>query len=141
MTDPSGAARAEIAALIYRYCELFDTGRFDEFALLFAHGTWHKAGPGDRIRNWIDTNVRTYDGSPRTQHATSNLVIEVDDAADSATASSYVTVHQAVAGFPLQPILCARYRDRFVRVDGRWRWLERVVTGDLYGDVSHHVRY
>jgi hypothetical protein len=23
---------------------------------------------------------------------------------------------------------------------GVWRWCERQVLGDLYGDVSHHVR-
>ena len=47
---------------------------------------------------------------------------------------------QALPELPLQPIFSGRYRDRFERVDGDWRWTERRVLGDLYGDVSHHVR-
>jgi hypothetical protein len=64
----------QIAALVHRYCELFDTGQFDEFAAQFEHGQWHRADP------------------------------------DAAAAR-------------------------------RWRWTRREVIGDLYGDVSHHVRH
>lgn len=130
-----------ITAMVHRYCELFDTGDFDAFARQFEHGQWHRAAPGaDGVRAWIDEHVITHDGSPRTQHVTTNLVVEVDEAADTATASSYITVFQGVPGFALQPIFCGRYRDRFARIDGQWRWLDRRVLGDLYGDTSHHVR-
>jgi SnoaL-like domain len=64
----------------------------------------------------------------------------VDEDEGTATARSYVTVFQGLADFPLQPIFSGRYRDRFALVDGEWRWQERTVHGDLYGDVSHHVR-
>jgi len=36
----------EIISMVYRYCELFDTGRLDEFAAQFEHGQWHKADRG-----------------------------------------------------------------------------------------------
>ena len=84
--------------------------------------------------------MHLYDGLPRTKHLTTNLTVEVDEEAGTATARSYITVLQALPGFPLQPIFAGRYRDRFARVDGRWRWTRREVIGDLYGDVSHHVR-
>lgn len=130
-----------LTAKIYAYAELFDTGQFDGFAAQFEHGAWHKAEPGaEGVRRYLDEHVITYDGSPRTKHVTTNLVIDVDEAAGVATASSYVTVLQAAPDLPLQPIFAGRYRDRFERVDGDWRWLERRVIGDLYGDVSHHVR-
>jgi 3-phenylpropionate/cinnamic acid dioxygenase small subunit len=126
---------------IYRYAELFDTGQFDAFAAQFEHGVWHRAEPGaDGVRKYLSENVRTYDGSPCTKHVTTNLVLDVDEDDGTATAASYVTVFQALPDFPLQPIFSGRYRDRFERVDGDWRWVERQVIGDLYGDVSHHVR-
>ena len=131
----------QITALVYRYCELFDTGQLDEFAAQFEHGQWHRAAPGAAAaRRWIDDHVLLYDGLPRTKHVTTNLTLQVDEDAGSAVASSYITVLQAVPGFPLQPIFAGRYRDRFDRVDGHWRWARREVIGDLYGDVSHHVR-
>ena len=132
----------QITALVNRYCELFDTGQFDEFAAQFEHGQWHRADPGAAAaRRWIDDNVHVYDGLPRTKHLTTNLTVEVDEEAGAAAARSYITVLQALPDFPLQPIFAGRYLDRFTLVDGRWRWARREVIGDLYGDVSHHVRH
>ena len=131
----------EITSMIYRYCELFDTGQFDEFAAQFEHGQWHRAEPGAAAaRRWIDGHVCLYDGLPRTKHVTANLVVDVDEEAGTAVARAYITVLQGLPDFPLQPIFAGRYRDRFERADGQWRWLRREVIGDLYGDVSHHVR-
>jgi 3-phenylpropionate/cinnamic acid dioxygenase small subunit len=130
-----------IADKLYRYCELFDTGQFDAFAAQFEQGRWFRAPPGkEAILAWLDEHVLTYDGLPRTKHVTNNLVVDVDEAADTATASSYVTVYQSLPDFPLQPIFMGRYRDRFERVDGDWVWRERQVTPDLYGDTTHHTR-
>jgi hypothetical protein len=61
-------------------------------------------------------------------HVTTNLIIEVDDEAGTATSRPYYTVFQALTGFPLQPISTGRYNDRFERLDGRWRFLNRAVT-------------
>jgi 3-phenylpropionate/cinnamic acid dioxygenase small subunit len=128
-----------IADMVHRYCELFDTGQLDAFARQFEHGQWFRADPGyEATRAWIAEHVHLYDGRPGTQHLTTNLVVEVDG--DTASASSYITVLQAVPGLPFQPIFGGRYHDRFERVDGRWRWLERAVVGDLYGDTSRHTR-
>jgi len=132
----------QISDLMFRYAELFDTGRFDEFAALFEHGQWHKAGPGAAAtRRWIEDNVRLYDGVPRTKHVTTNVVADVDEDAGTATASAYVTIFQALPDFPLQPIFCGRYQDRLALIDGEWRWTVRRVLNDLYGDISRHVRY
>jgi 3-phenylpropionate/cinnamic acid dioxygenase small subunit len=132
----------QISDLMFRYAELFDTGRFDEFAALFEHGQWHRAGPGAAAaRQWIDDNVQLYDGQPRTKHVTTNVVVAVDEDAGTAIASAYVTVFQALPDFPLQPIFSGRYSDRLARIDGEWRWTERRVLNDLYGDISRHVRY
>jgi hypothetical protein len=131
----------QITAIINRYCELFDTGQLDAFAAQFEHGQWHRAEAGAKAtRQWIDEHVLLYDGLPATKHLTTNLVVEVDEEAGTATARSYITVLQALPDFPLQPIFAGRYRDRFTRVGDQWRWVRREVIADLYGNVSHHVQ-
>lgn len=133
--------RQQLTARIHRYCELFDTGDFDQFAAQFEHGQWHRAEPGAAAtRHWIDEWVHLYDGRPATKHVTTNLIVAVDEPAATASARAYVTVWQSLPGFALQPIFAGRYRDRFARVAGEWRWLRREAIGDLYGDTSHHVR-
>ena len=132
----------QITDMMFRYAELFDTGRFDEFAAMFEHGTWHKAEFGTAAaRRWIDDNVQLYDGLTHTKHVTTNVVVNVDEQAGTAEATAYVTIFQARPDFPLQPIFCGRYRDRLARIDGQWWWTERAVAGDLYGDISRHVKY
>ena len=67
----------------------------------------------------LETMVRRYDdGTPRTKHVTTNLVIDADDDGTSATARSYYTVLQQLDDFPLQPIIAGRYHDRFEVLDG-----------------------
>ncbi len=130
-----------LTAMVHRYCELFDTGDFDAFASQFQHGVWYKAAPGaESVLAFLDEHVLLYGGLPCTKHVTTNLVVDVDDDDQTATASSYVTVFQALPDFPLQPIFTGRYKDRFERVGGVWRWRERQVIGDLRGDTSRHTR-
>jgi SnoaL-like domain len=132
----------QITDLMFRYAELFDTGRFDEFAALFEHGRWHRAEPGAAAaRAWIEANVQLYDGLTRTKHVTTNVVVDVDEAADTARATAYVTIFQAAPDFPLQPIFAGRYQDELARIDGRWWFTRRVVVNDLYGDIGRHVKY
>lgn len=142
MTD----SNVEVANLIARYAECIDLGDFDGMAELLAHaavgderGTSLLTGR-EAIRNLFASTARLYpDGTPRTKHVTTNLILEVDDKADRATARSYWTVFQAVEGLSLQPILAGRYLDAFERHHGRWRFSERRFVVDLVGDVSHHM--
>ncbi|MFJ8439274.1 nuclear transport factor 2 family protein [Kitasatospora griseola] len=72
--------------------------------------------------------------------AGTNLAVEVDEEAGTATARSYVTVFQSLPELPLQPVVCGRYQDRFERRDGQWRFTERRFRATLVGDVSRHLR-
>ncbi len=66
--------------------------------------------------------VQTYpDGTPRTRHVTTNLIIDAESS-DRATATSAVTVFQQTDELPLQPIIGTRNFDRFEKVDGVWRF-------------------
>ena len=134
-----------IANLIARYAELVDDGDFAGVGELLAEATFAGSGGaltgGAAIAAMLRATVITYaDGTPRTQHVTTNLQIEADDQAGTATARSYVTVLQALPDLPLQPIAAGRYADRFERRDGDWRFVARQVRITHVGDVSRHLR-
>jgi 3-phenylpropionate/cinnamic acid dioxygenase small subunit len=134
----------QIEALVYRYAELIDNGDLDGVAALFEQATWSSARAHVRgtsaVRRMYDGVILYEDGTPRTKHVITNLVIEHEEGSTQASARSYFTVLQAVDGLPLQPIIAGRYHDRFEEVDGEWRFAERVILPDLYGDLSKHMR-
>jgi 3-phenylpropionate/cinnamic acid dioxygenase small subunit len=143
-TDPASSYRA-IENLIARYAELVDDGDFAGLGILLADATF--TGSGDPVserdaieKMFRDTLIVYADGTPRTHHVTTNVAIEVDEQAGTAVSRSYVTVLQALPDLPLQPIAGGRYRDRFERRDGRWRFVERRVRISMVGDVSRHLR-
>ena len=95
----------------------------------------------DAIEKMLRDSVIVYDdGTPKTKHVTTNIAIEVDDAAGTAVSRSYFTALQALPDMALQPIVSGRYHDRFERRDGKWCFVERHVRTDLVGDVSRHLR-
>ncbi|KOV92079.1 MULTISPECIES: nuclear transport factor 2 family protein [unclassified Streptomyces] len=142
--DPASSHRA-IENLIARYAELVDDGDFAGLGALLADATF--TGSGEPVsgraaieKMFHDTLIVYADGTPRTQHVTTNIALEVDEQAGTAKARSYVTVFQALPDLPLQPIAAGRYHDRFERRDGRWRFVERRARINLVGDVSRHLR-
>jgi 3-phenylpropionate/cinnamic acid dioxygenase small subunit len=139
------SSRTAVGDLVYRYTELLDGGDLAGVAELFADATYGVAGGvahagADAVRHALETAVILHDGVPRTKHVVTNLVIEVDEAAGSASARSYFTVLQATPRLALQPIVAGRYQDRFRRVDGAWRFAARRIHLDLVGDLRAHLR-
>ncbi len=136
----------QIQNLIYRYCDRIDHGDFAGIAQIFAHAAIYVPALPEPVRGVqaIEamyaqfTRIYPETGTPRTRHVTSNVIIE-PDGEDAARAQSYVLVHQATATLPLQPIIGGRYHDRFARVDGAWRFIERRMEMDLFGDLSAHL--
>ncbi|MCX4597474.1 nuclear transport factor 2 family protein [Streptomyces sp. NBC_01549] len=142
--DPTSSYRA-IENLIARYAELVDDGDFAGLGVLLADATF--IGSGEPVRGchaiekmFQDTLIVYADGTPRTQHVTTNVAIEVNEQASTAVSRSYVTVLQALPGLPLQPIGGGRYHDRFERRNGQWCFVERRAGITHVGDVSHHLR-
>ena len=139
----------QIEHLIYRYAELIDAGDLSRIADLFSHA--RLLGPDGKLvasgskeflnvqRRAVNINPNT--GNPQTKHITTNVIIEVDDVANEATARSYFTVLQATVGFALQPIIAGRYLDKFKRVNGQWRFQQRQSIPDLRGDLSQHLLF
>ncbi|MFD6530992.1 nuclear transport factor 2 family protein [Streptomyces sp. NPDC060184] len=131
--------------LIARYAELVDDGDFAGLGDLLADATF--IGSGEPVsgregieRMFHETLIVHADGTPRTQHVTTNVAVEVDEEAGTAVARSYVTVLQALPDLPLQPIAAGRYHDRFELREGQWRFVQRRVRITMVGDVSRHLR-
>ena len=137
--------RDAITALVHLYAERVDAGDLEGVAALFSDATYGaEGGPERRGTTQVLAALRDaiilHDGVPRTKHVITNLTIDVDEAAGTATARSYFTVLQATASLPLQPILAGRYRDRFARGAAGWRFAERRIFIDLTGELREHVR-
>lgn len=135
-----------IENLISRYAFLVDDGDFEGLGDLLDHCDFTLgAGPAVRGRAAVVSLARGAlqlhsDGTPRTRHVTSNVLIEIDASAGTATGRAYYTVFQAVGDFPLQAVACGTYLDRFERLEGVWRFAERSVETRLVGDTSRHRR-
>jgi len=135
----------EIQNLVHRYAELIDLGDFAALGELLGRADVGSGehpgsltGPEAVTAMFTSTTRRYPDGTPRTKHVTTNLIVEIDDDAGTAASRSYFTVLQAVPALPLQPIVAGRYHDRFVREGSTWRFAERRFFIDLVGDVSQH---
>lgn len=139
----------EIENLIYKYAELIDSGNLEGMAQLFCYADF--IGPDGKLVSHgaeeflalqrravnIDSNTNT----PHTKHITTNVIIEVDESLDKATARSYFTVLQSTENFALQPIIAGRYKDSFERANGHWRFRRRQSIPDLIGDLSKHLLF
>jgi hypothetical protein len=140
-------ARIAISNLIYTYAERIDAGDFEGVADLFADAVVSAEGGvacrgRDEVLALYQASTRRYedDGTPKSKHVTTNLILDIDDAGGAASCRSYFTVLQAVPGvLALQPIVAGRYRDTFVRADGAWRFATRHMIVDLAGDLSRHL--
>lgn len=133
-----------ITALVMAYAERIDAGDLDGVAALFADATWRTPARAEPLRGAAEVRraydgVLLYDGVPSTRHVVTNLVVELQGQ-DRAVARSCYTVFQARPDFPLQAIACGRYHDAFARAGAVWRFADRLILPDLFGDTSRHLR-
>jgi ketosteroid isomerase-like protein len=142
MTDDTQA----IANLVHSYAELLDIGDLEGLAALFANAVVrvsasdHEFRGAAAVQTLIEQTVQLYDGIPRTKHLVTNLIVEIGFDGSTATARSYYTAMQAHPNLPLQPILAGRWHDTVEKVDGRWRFVDRLIYTDLVGNVSCHLK-
>ena len=142
-------ASEAITKLIYSYAERIDAGDFAGVGEVFAHATLTFEGFDDVVTGreaiealYTRTTRRYEDGTPRTKHVMTNVMVDVADDGESAASRSYFTVLQAVPGeLALQPVIAGRYRHTYARVDGRWRVVAMHITIDLMGDVGYHMLF
>ena len=136
-----------ITNLLYRYAELMDAGDLDGVAALFTHARIKADPDGNVILDhagilelWRGLVRIHADGTPRTKHVVTNPILDIDEAAGTATCRSYYTVLQQTEQIALQVIAAGRYHDEFERVDGVWRFSFRDYSMlDLKGDLRDHL--
>ena len=142
-------ASEAITKLVYTYAERIDAGDFDGVADVFAHATLTFEGFGDAVSGrdaiaalYGRTTRRYEDGTPKTKHVMTNVMVDVADDGETAWSRSYFTVLQAVPGeLALQPVIAGRYRHTYARTDDTWEVATMHITIDLVGDLGHHMLF
>jgi 3-phenylpropionate/cinnamic acid dioxygenase small subunit len=137
-----------ITSLMYRYTEYIDAADFEAIGALFAgavmtnEGVAGEIAGGDAIKQLYTSTNRVHgDGTLRTRHLTANVIVDIDETTETATARSSFVVFQQTPTLPLQAIVTGRYRDRFTRVDGSWQFAQRHIVVDHVGDVREHLAF
>jgi hypothetical protein len=138
----------QIKNLIHAYPRHADKGDFDSVGRLLGGAVSGMVGeePGfraegaERFTKIYAEAVRKFPqrGTPRTRHLIGNVIIE-PEGPNAARAESYVIVFQQTDKLPLQAIIGGTYFDRFAKIDGEWRLVERWEDMELIGDLSEHM--
>ena len=138
----------EIEQLLYKYPECADTGNFAGVGELFQYCEMVVPGQANYRAPSVEAYTAYYakwvrkfpdSGTPKTRHVMSNISISMDGAPDRAKSRSYVSVFQGTDKLPLQPIVVGTYLDKFQKVDGKWRFVERFEDMELIGNCSEHL--
>ena len=128
--------RAAIRDLLMEYGRTLDARDFKAFSELFARdiGEWNGGmgvarGPA-AIRKMMEETIT---GKPGDNfHIFNNETIDVNG--DKATAvTKWTFVVKGKDGRP-QAVYLGHYNDILIREDGRWKFLQRKVTGDIPGE-------
>ncbi len=132
-------AREEIRELVAAYAQLADSGRFAALLDLFADDATLEPGELPAVTGRVAL-ADFFSGTSRTlvaattrpliRHHVSNLRITYDGP-DAATGTCYFFVVTERG-----PDHWGRYRDRYVRSGGRWRFQHRTVRTDGFAAGS-----
>jgi len=121
--------------LVYAYGRALDLGDMDAAADCFAeHGSMARPMTPDQLvqgREAIRAALQTRPKTLLTRHLASNVMIDVESR-DAASGLSYLTMIACTPGAEAKPpfeapgpLYFGEFRDRFVRVGGGWKFLER----------------
>ncbi|HSW38492.1 MAG TPA: nuclear transport factor 2 family protein [Acidobacteriota bacterium] len=137
--------REELRLLLKNYGLFLDKRNFAAFAALFSEkeGEWiggmGKAKGSAAIQKLMEDTIGTGDGKffMPNYHLFANEMIKVNG--DKAEAvSKWLFVVRGEDGGP-QPVYLGRYEDSFIRENGAWKFLRRVVSGEIPPDgVEEH---
>jgi uncharacterized protein (TIGR02246 family) len=119
-----------IRQLVARYCHYIDQVRIDEWLDCFTEdGAFDFFGSRtegrDALRE-LGSGMEATQASAPMRHVVTNVIVDVDG--DTATSSSYLQI--LMAQRPPALMTSGRYEDRLRRIDGRWRFEERVLLPD-----------
>jgi hypothetical protein len=127
--DDVEAIREQIAL----YCLYADEAQFDDIGQLLSDadiylGDRQIAGrSAETVRAMFANAKRPSNGGRR--HLTTNIIVTLQSQ-DAASAVSYFTWVETLAGEAPKILQCGVYRDRFERRAGAWRFVERRIHAD-----------
>jgi 3-phenylpropionate/cinnamic acid dioxygenase small subunit len=135
-----------IERILFRYARCVDSANWEGLGELFRYGQvvtegveGVAAGP-EAVRDvWRTVNRVHPDGTLRTRHLLTNVIVDVSADGHSAKADAYFMVFQATPELALQPIAGGRYEDTFHKIDGVWWFKQKKIHVNLVGDVSNHL--
>jgi hypothetical protein len=152
----------DIREQLFRYQEAINRGDLAELERFFGDATIATVSAsnpdelhgvlkgGKQFAAGFANSVRFYDGIPLVQYSASNIIVQFNEAVDTATCHAYFFIFQALGDhdytgmkqqreFPLQVIGCGRYLDTYKNTSGSWRIVEREIYSDMSGDYSKHM--
>lgn len=138
MSDEAVSDEMAISALVHSYAYLLDAGDVDGVATLFDHATW-RSDASDVVRRGTAEVRPVYEqliasgGDSRTKHLLTNLTVEVEPGATTASSRCYWCVLRGDTDNRISIILSGQYVDRFAKADGSWRFADRLIITDLVG--------
>jgi hypothetical protein len=135
-----------IANIVAGFAHCIDSRDFRGVAALFSHMTYRSNGIDYAVSGEADLAVfyeRVVDEanlrfagdaedakSVIHQHVFTNLLIDIDDARQTASCNYYGTVYAHSDRKPHTARWSGRYQDKFRRIDGHWRIVERTQLTD-----------
>jgi hypothetical protein len=133
---------AEISSLLFRYAELLNTGQFDLVGELFAQGRVSVEG-SPKVYVGAAEVAEMYRSTTSSENGVDSLLfnsnVQVSIEGEQASAKSYFIAYHQRPGVIL-PVVGGRYRDRLSRIEGKWTFVERIMTIDLVGDLGSHLK-
>lgn len=139
--------RAAAAELLARYAELIDAGDFDGVGALLddavlrdGDGSVIATGSAEIAALYSATTRRHDDGTPRTAHVITNVIVD-PVGPDELEMRSRFTVLQCTDTLALQPVVAGRYVDRLTRSGDGWRFSDRTMIPQFWGDVTEHLTF
>jgi len=134
----------EITRLVHSYVRLLDGGDVNGVVALFEFSTWRSLPNGSVLRGSEEVrpvyeNLLAREGGLQTKHLITNLSIDVEPGATTASSHCYWTVLRSAPGEPIGITLSGQYTDRFEKFDGHWRFVDRLITTDRTSDPPDHA--
>jgi hypothetical protein len=141
------SAQREIEQQIYRVGYALEDGDFARVGQLMGEATLGAdligraayRGAAEITAQYTRTNI-VYEGRGRaTKEIYSNVVVDVDlDAGTASSVTSYTVAHQP-PGAEFALLVAGRYEDRWRRRDGHWAWDDRYIVVQYRGDLDSHM--
>ena len=130
-------ARQKIADVLARYARGIDRCDIETLRSVFWPEAMADYGSGAQVAMaWAETTLAALKGMLRTQHAISNLLIEIQGA--RARAETYCQAYHELdgAGGRREMVVGGRYLDDLEQRDGEWRILRRTYVMDWNRNVA-----